>query len=103
MELSARKMFRLITYLLMIIVLITIVRNVIGFVMRLFANAVQTTNTPKAPNAPQVPLTGELKKDPICGTYIAAATSMHETVGGQTFYFCSPECRDKFALQTSRR
>jgi YHS domain-containing protein len=97
-------MLRIVGYLILIVFLITIVRNVIGFVMRLFVNAVRATNAPSnAPKAPQVPLTGELKKDPVCGTYIAAATSMHETVGGQTFYFCSPECRDKFALQTSRR
>jgi YHS domain-containing protein len=41
-------------------------------------------------------LTGELKKDPACGTYISAATSVKETVGGQTFHFCSKECRDKY-------
>jgi YHS domain-containing protein len=98
-------MFRLITYLLMIVILITIVRNVIGFVMRLFANAVQTSNARGSQPSAQsnVPLTGELKKDPVCGTYTAAATSLHEIVAGRTYYFCSAECRDKFALQTAQR
>ena len=36
-------MFRLISYLLLMVVLITIVRNVIGLVMRFFANAVQSS------------------------------------------------------------
>jgi YHS domain-containing protein len=98
-------MFRLITYLLMIVILITIVRNVLGLVMRFFANAVQSANPARTQPLSQsnVPLTGELKKDPVCGTYIAAATSLSNTVGGQTFYFCSPECRDKFAVQASAR
>jgi YHS domain-containing protein len=89
-------MFRLITYLLMMVVLITIVRNAIGFLVRLFGHAVAA----KSVNASKqsVPLTGEFKKDPVCGTYIAAETSLHETVAGQTFYFCSTYCRDKFAL-----
>lgn len=85
----------------MIVFLITLLRSVIGFLMRAFANAVQ--GSVKAPPKPEVPLTGELKKDPVCGTYIAAATSLHETVRGQTFYFCSPACRDKFAVQVPRR
>jgi Cu+-exporting ATPase len=73
--------------------------------MRLFVNAVQSSNAAKAqpPSRPNVPLTGELKKDPVCGTYTAAATSLQETVGGRTFYFCSTSCRDKFALQTTRQ
>jgi YHS domain-containing protein len=50
----------------------------------------------------QVPLSGELKKDPACGTYIAAATSIHENVGGETFYFCSKQCRDKYVASLAR-
>ena len=42
------------------------------------------------------PLTGELKKDPVCGTYTAIASSVQQTIRGQTFYFCSPQCRDKY-------
>jgi YHS domain-containing protein len=39
---------------------------------------------------------GELKKDPICGTYVSTAGSLKQTVDGSTIYFCSKECRDKF-------
>lgn len=39
---------------------------------------------------------GQLKKDPVCGTYVPAATSLHEKVKGELVYFCSPECRKKF-------
>jgi YHS domain-containing protein len=43
-----------------------------------------------------VPSGGELKRDPVCGTYVAAATSLTREVKGQTHYFCSKECRDKY-------
>jgi len=45
---------------------------------------------------PPVPAGGELKKDPVCGTYVSAATSMSRTVKGTTVYFCSVECRDRY-------
>jgi YHS domain-containing protein len=37
-----------------------------------------------------------LKKDPVCGTFVSAATAMQKSKGGETYYFCSAECRDKF-------
>jgi len=39
---------------------------------------------------------GELKKDPVCGTYVSTASSVSRMVRGETVYFCSTECRDKF-------
>jgi YHS domain-containing protein len=97
-------MFRAIFYLLFVVVLITVLRGVIGIIFKGFtslANPKPSTQTREAPDN-QVPLTGELKKDPACGTYIAAATSLKETVGGQTFYFCSKQCRDKYVASLAR-
>jgi YHS domain-containing protein len=37
-----------------------------------------------------------LKKDPVCGTYVSAASSLREKVAGETVYFCSAECRAKY-------
>jgi YHS domain-containing protein len=45
---------------------------------------------------PQVTAGGELKKDPVCGTYVSAAASISRTVNGETFYFCSKECSAKY-------
>jgi YHS domain-containing protein len=44
----------------------------------------------------RVPAGGELKKDPVCGTFVAAAGSVQKKVGKETVYFCSEECRGKF-------
>jgi YHS domain-containing protein len=39
---------------------------------------------------------GVLKKDPVCGTYVAASTGITHHTHGETVYFCSKECRDKY-------
>jgi YHS domain-containing protein len=97
-------MFRAIFYLLLTVVVISVLKSIVGIVLKGFAQAMKPGSG--APGAPrpsnQVPLTGELKKDPVCGTYIAAASSIKEKVGGQTFHFCSQECRDKYVATLAR-
>ena len=44
---------------------------------------------------PQIPLE-EMKKDPICGTYIPENQALTYRAGGETHYFCSDECKNKF-------
>jgi YHS domain-containing protein len=98
-------MFRAIFYLLLSVVVITVMKSIIGIILKGVAEAMKPGSSapgaaPRSPN--QVPLTGQLKKDPVCGTYISAATSIQEKVGGQTFHFCSPECRDKYVASLAR-
>jgi len=45
-----------------------------------------------------IPPATELKKDPVCGTYVSVATSLTRTVNGSVLHFCSPECRDKYRV-----
>jgi YHS domain-containing protein len=40
---------------------------------------------------------GELKRDPVCGTFVATSTAFKKTVRGETIHFCSADCRDKYA------
>lgn len=35
-------------------------------------------------------------KDPICGMTVDQATAIHAERDGETFYFCSEHCRQKF-------
>ena len=97
-------MFRAIFELLMTIVVIFFLRAVLRVIFRGFGEMMRPETRPTQPNPEQrVPLTGELKKDPSCGTYISAATSIKEKVGGETFHFCSKECRDKYVASLARR
>lgn len=84
------------------ILLISALRSVIGAVMR-FASGLamgqaQAGRGPNpAPRPRKAPAGGALKKDPVCGTFVAPSVAVAATKGGQTYYFCSAECRDKFA------
>ena len=99
-------MFRAIFELLITVVLIFFLRAVMQIIFRGFGDVMRTggaqPQNQQGASAPQVPLTGELKKDPSCGTYISTATSVRETVGGETLHFCSKECRDKYVASLAR-
>lgn len=47
---------------------------------------------------PPVTAGGELKKDPVCGTYVSTSGSLSRTVNGELIYFCSAQCRDKYRV-----
>ena len=96
-------MFRLIFYLIVSIFLISILRAVVGVVLKGFASMFQNAQPPsRRPVQPGgIPLTGELKRDPVCGTYTVASNAIQQNVNGQTYYFCSSRCRDEY-LATAR-
>ena len=48
------------------------------------------------PSQPTVVAGGELKKDPVCGTYVSTGASVTSRVDGQLVHFCSTACRDKY-------
>jgi YHS domain-containing protein len=41
-------------------------------------------------------IAGRAHKDPQCGTYVAEELAIKASVAGKSYYFCSPECRDRF-------
>jgi YHS domain-containing protein len=90
-------MIRALAYLIATVLVIGVVRSIIGIVLKGFADLFHPATPPeKVPRTPAVPAGGELKKDPVCGTFISTATAIQKRAGGETYYFCSAECRDKF-------
>ena len=89
-------MFRTFFYLIAAVLVITVLRMVIGTVMRGAASALRTGGTPGARQPSSPSAGGDLKRDPVCGTYVAASSSIKRSVGGQVYHFCSPQCRDSF-------
>jgi YHS domain-containing protein len=70
-------------------------RSLLRSLFAAFRSAVVPQDRPRqAP--PPVPRGGELKKDPVCGTYVSMVGSASQKVNGQIVYFCSTECRDKY-------
>ncbi|WP_027186159.1 transcriptional regulator [Desulfovibrio inopinatus] len=43
--------------------------------------------------------TGEMVKDPICGSFVSKESDIRVKAGDKTMCFCSYECRDKFLKQ----
>ncbi len=43
--------------------------------------------------------TGEMVKDPICGTYVERDGDIRVRDGEKVYTFCSYDCRDKFLKQ----
>jgi YHS domain-containing protein len=71
------------------LLLFLIVRSILG---NLFKRGRGVTVKSGAAASPSM----ELKKDPVCGTYVSPATGVSRSVQGHLIYFCSKECRDKF-------
>jgi len=86
---------RLILYVVVGVIILSLLRSVLEAVGKVFAGGgtpPAPSSTPaRGPSAPQ-----SLKKDPVCGTFVSEATVMQKTRGGETYYFCSEACRDKF-------
>jgi len=39
----------------------------------------------------------DMVKDPQCGTYLPRSEALTKQVDGETWYFCSKDCRDKYS------
>ena len=95
-------MLRTIIWLLATVLLITFIRGVIGIILKGVGQLFEQESQPQpsAANPPpgrQGGFGGELMKDPVCGVFVAPSAALTKTVRGETHYFCSAECRDKYA------
>jgi YHS domain-containing protein len=79
--------------LLIFLFLRAVLRNV-------FAGLRHSASRPSRPSDTATPpparAGGVLHKDPVCGTYVSSDSGIARTIDGQTVYFCSPECMDKY-------
>jgi len=42
------------------------------------------------------PSKDQMVQDPVCLVFVPRGTAVTEDIGGQTYYFCSRSCADKF-------
>ena len=75
---------RFLLYLIAGVIILSLLRSVLEAVGKAFAGAPATpVEQPRGTgSSPQ-----SLKKDPVCGTFVSAATAMQKTKGGETYYF----------------
>jgi len=77
------------------LLILLFLRSVLKNVFAAFRSAT-TVSKPQPQGPPPVAMGGELKKDPVCGTYVSIVGSPSKQVDGKPVYFCSTACRDKF-------
>jgi hypothetical protein len=96
-------MFRFILYTLLILLLISFLRSVIGVLMKglgAILNSSDSTPSPQSAPPKSAKLSGELHRDPVCGTFVADSTPFQRRLSAQMFYYCSDACKEKHALVT---
>ena len=86
---------RVLLYLIVAVIVLTLLRSVLDAVGKAFAGG-SSSSPASPPEQPRGRVSQSLKKDPVCGTFVSEATAVQKTKGGETYYFCSTECRDKF-------
>jgi YHS domain-containing protein len=76
--------------------------GLLRYVFALISSAVKkSAASPKPEPSPGTSTIGHLRRDPVCGTYVAEASSIKAQVAGQTVHYCSAACRDKHLEQRS--
>jgi YHS domain-containing protein len=88
-------MFRGLFRFIALLIVFALIRYLIVTVARFFSQ-VMNSGGPSTVETKAKNVHGELKKDPVCGTFVSTATSVKETVNGELMHFCSTTCRDKF-------
>lgn len=43
----------------------------------------------------------QMVQDPVCRMYVPRGSAVAESIGGQTYYFCSKDCAHAFQKQLS--
>jgi YHS domain-containing protein len=63
------------------------------------------TGAPRSGTPMDVPndaMTQQLVRDPVCGMHIAEGLALPLRHGGETLFFCSADCRDKYLSETRK-
>lgn len=89
-------MLRTLVLLLVLLAAITLLRNVVGLIARAVNLFLSEPSSSGSRSQTQAPTSGELRKDPVCGTFVSTGTSVKRTVRGETVHFCSAACRDRY-------
>jgi uncharacterized protein len=92
-------MFRLFFRFLVLLFVFAVIRYIVTAVARTLSGTMRSpTSSPSGDQKPPNTVGGELKQDPVCGTFVPTSGSVTKTINGEPVYFCSAACRDKFKV-----
>ena len=86
-----RLLFGLFALILAFVLIRSLLEPVVKAIVALLAPPAHTQSA----SAPQ--RAGELKKDPVCGTFVAPELAVTKKFNGEIVHFCSEKCRDEYA------
>ena len=99
-------MFAFLERIFLIFMAVSVVRSVLQAVLRAYRGAQTLKDQPggrssgPSARAESEPGSGSastlLHQDPVCGTYVAAASSLRKICNGKVYHFCSDECRNRY-------
>ena len=73
----------------------SLLEPVVKAVAALLAPANPSAGANSRPSSQQP--SSELKRDPVCGTFVAPELAVTQQIRGQVIHFCSAKCRDEYA------
>ncbi len=96
-------MFRFLFQFIAVLIFFAFARKVVTYIMSTLVGSVRATREPPPPrsslgNDDLLSSAGELHQDPVCGTFVPVSSTWKRSMEGQTVYFCSAECRDRFLV-----
>jgi YHS domain-containing protein len=68
-------------------------------IRNMFASMRANARPRPAAGNPPIESGGDLKRDPVCGTYVSPAASVQRTIAGQTVHFCSEQCSRRYVAR----
>ena len=85
------------------IIKVAIVALVCYVLYRLFMNDNKKKSEKEAETRKKRVDSGEMVKDPVCGTYVEKDSAITVRNGDKTLHFCSYECRKKYIESVSEQ
>ncbi|MCA1583639.1 MAG: hypothetical protein LC791_02305 [Acidobacteria bacterium] len=82
------------------ILLLLLAIFLIRAVWRLLEGVVSGATSPQVRGRNPAPQAVKLVKDPVCGTFVVPGKSPSLVRAGETIYFCSDTCRERYGAQT---
>jgi len=87
-------MIRVVLYTFAFLILVSLLRSAWGAAVKTLASLFGSR--PSARSGAGLRKVADLKRDPVCGTYVSTATSIQRTVHGEVVHFCSDGCAAKY-------
>jgi len=92
-------LFRLVLRFFLLLIFFAVLRSLVITVVRFFSQLTGAHQSPpQRAQATTAEIGGELKQDPVCGTFVPTSSSLKKTINGELVYFCSATCRDRFKV-----